>query len=189
MWLRPPGPVAPGLRIGLLGGSFNPAHAGHLYVAEIARRRLALDYVWWIVSPQNPLKPVEGMLPFEARYAAARALAAGNPRIVVTELERTLGSSYTLDTIKALRRRFAQVRFVWLMGSDNLEQFHRWRGWREIARRLPVAVVLRPGSTLAPLRARAAKTVHVLVIDGRRNETSATAIRGGIGAAKAGMLH
>lgn len=187
-WLRSPGPVAPGLKIGLLGGSFNPAHAGHLYVTEVARHRLGLDYVWWIVSPQNPLKPVAGMGPFDARMRTARIVAAHDRRIIVTDLERRLGSIYTRDTIRALCRRFPGVVFYWLMGSDNLEQFHRWRGWRQIAALVPVAVILRPGSVLAPLKARASKSFHPIVIDGRRNEMSATAIRAGIGGRQAGML-
>jgi nicotinate-nucleotide adenylyltransferase len=188
-WLRPPGPIAPGLRIGLLGGSFNPAHEGHLYVGEVARKRLGLDYVWWLVAPQNPLKPVADMAPLEKRLAAARALAGRDPRLIVTDLERSLGTRYTIDTLKALTRRFRGVRFVWLMGSDNLDQFHRWRRWTEIARIVPIAVVERSGSLLAPLRAKAmqrfalsrAQTLHpppaIIIVDGRRNEGSATAIR------------
>ena len=138
-WLHPPGPVAQGLRIGLLGGSFNPAHDGHLYVGDVALRRLGLDYVWWLVAPQNPLKPVADMAPLEKRLAAARALAGRDPRLIVTDLERMLGTRYTIDTLKALARRFRGVRFVWLMGSDNLDQFHRWRRWEEIVRLVPVA--------------------------------------------------
>jgi nicotinate-nucleotide adenylyltransferase len=178
-WLRPPGPVARGLRIGLLGGSFNPAHIGHLYVAETAIRRLGLDYVWFLVAPQNPLKPVAGMLPLEERLERTRRLAGRDRRLIVTDLEQILASRYTIDTIRALTARFPGVEFVWLMGSDNLEQFHRWRRWEEIAERVPLAVVLRPGSTLAPLKSRAMQRLgaRIAVVDGRRNETSATAIR------------
>ena len=178
-WLRPPGPVAPGLKVGLLGGSFNPAHEGHLYVAEVAIRRLGLDYVWFLIAPQNPLKPSAGMLPLKRRVELARALVGRHPRLVVTDLEQTIASRYTIDTIRALTCRFPDVRFVWLMGSDNLEQFHRWRRWQEIAARVDIAVVLRPGSTLAPLGARAMRRLgaSITVIDGRRNETSATALR------------
>jgi nicotinate-nucleotide adenylyltransferase len=177
--LRPPGPVAAGLKIGLLGGSFNPAHQGHIYVAETAIKRLGLDYVWFLVAPQNPLKPVAGMMPLCHRLATARKLAGRNRRLVVSDLEQTLGSRYTIDTVKALKTRFAQVRFVWLMGSDNLMQFHRWRSWRQIAAALPMAVVLRPGFTLAPLKAKAMQIMgdRPAIVDGRRNETSATAIR------------
>jgi nicotinate-nucleotide adenylyltransferase len=187
-WLRPPGPVAPGLRIGLLGGSFNPAHSGHLYVTETAMKRLALDYVWWLVSPQNPAKPSAGMAPLDGRLAEARSLAGRHPRLVVTDLERGLGTRYTVDTIAALKRRFPGVHFVWLMGSDNLEQFHRWRRWEAIAKRIPLAVVVRPGSVLALLRSKAVKRFPVMALDGRRNEASATAIRAGFGAPKAAML-
>ena len=187
--LRPPGPVAKGLRIGLLGGSFNPAHEGHLYVGEVARKRLGLDYVWWLVAPQNPLKPEAGMAPFKERLAAARALAGRRPRLIVSDIECVLGSRYTIDTLKALTRRFPEVRFVWLMGSDNLEQFHRWRRWEEIVRLVPVVVVERSGSLLAPLRAKAMQRFDyarrrtlgrppaIIVVDGRRNDASATAIR------------
>jgi len=176
-WLRPPGPVAKGLCVGLLGGSFDPAHQGHLYVSEVALRRLALDYVWWLVSPQNPLKAAAA--PLAGRLAGARALVGGRPRLIVSDLETTLGTRYTVDTLKALQRRFPEVRFVWLMGSDNLGQFHRWRRWEQIARLVPVAVVLRPGSVLAPLSAKAARRLgrRIIMLDGRRNEASATAIR------------
>jgi nicotinate-nucleotide adenylyltransferase len=192
-WLRPPGPIAFGLRIGLLGGSFNPAHEGHLYVGEVALTRLDLDYVWWLVAPQNPLKPLEDMAPLEKRLAAARALAGRDRRLIVTDVERTLGTRYTIDTLKALTRRFRGVRFVWLMGSDNLDQFHRWRRWTEIARLVPIAVVERPGSLLAPLRAKAMQRLApsrtqrlrpppaIIVVDGRRNEANASAIRAGLG--------
>jgi len=178
-WLRPPGPVASGLRIGLLGGSFNPAHGGHLYVAETAIKRLALDYVWFLVAPQNPLKPVAGMRPLGERLAGARKIAARNRKLVITDLEETLGSRYTIDTIRALTAHWPFVHFVWLMGSDNLEQFHRWRRWQDIVERLPIAVVLRPGSTLAPLKAKAMSALGggITIVDGRRNEASATAIR------------
>ena len=177
--LRPPGPVAGGLRIGLLGGSFNPAHPGHRYVAETALRRLRLDYVWFLVAPQNPLKPVHGMAPLAERLAGARKLIGSNHRLIVTDLERTLACRYTVDTIKALATRFPMVRFVWLMGSDNLLQFDRWQRWRDILAAIPAAVVLRPGYTLAPLKARAirAKPGRFAIIDGRRNESSATEIR------------
>ena len=196
IWLRPPGPVADGLRIGLLGGSFNPAHDGHLYVSETALRRLKLDYVWWLVSPQNPLKSAAGMGDLKQRLEGARQLAASYPRLIVTDLERVLGTRYTVDTIRALRRRFPQVQFVWLMGSDNLVQFSRWRRWQEIARLVPVAVVQRPGSIMAGLNAAAARRFGtaprpmppaITVIDGARNPQSATKLRA-LGSATAAML-
>jgi nicotinate-nucleotide adenylyltransferase len=186
------------MRIGLLGGSFNPAHEGHLYVSEIALKQLPLDYVWWLVAPQNPLKPEEGMAPAEHRLAAARTMVAGHPRLIVSDLEKTLGTRYTIDTLKALHRRFPEVRFVWLMGSDNLAQFHRWRRWMDIAALLPVAVIVRPGSVLAPLNAKAMqrfprrrnmrKLPAIVPVDGRRNQVSATAIRSGLGQRKSGVL-
>jgi nicotinate-nucleotide adenylyltransferase len=181
-WLSPPGPIAPGLRIGLLGGSFNPAHVGHLYVAETAIKRLGLDYVWFLVSPQNPLKPSKGMLPLSRRLELSRGLVGRRPRLIVTDLEQNIASRYTIDTIRALTARFPEVRFTWLMGSDNLEQFHHWRHWQEIADRLPIAVVLRPGWTLAPLKSKAARRLgpRLTIVDGRRNEASATAIRAAI---------
>lgn len=135
------GPVR---RIGLLGGSFNPAHAAHRRISLFARAALDLDEVWWLVSPGNVLKPVEGMAPLPARYASARDLARRAP-IRVTVIERELGTRYTIDTLRALRRRYPRFRFVWLMGADNLAQFHRWRDWRAIARAVPIAVIARPG--------------------------------------------
>ncbi len=153
-WLKPPGPVARGLRVGLLGGSFNPPHEGHVHISETALKGLGLDYVWWLVSPQNPLKPLHETAPLGERLALANHLAH-NRRIIVTDVERILGTRFTVDTLAALRRRFPLLRFVWLMGSDNLLGFHRWKDWPRIAWLVPVAVVMRPGSTLAPLKAKA----------------------------------
>jgi len=133
-----------GTRIGLLGGSFNPAHQGHRHVAELAMRRLRLDQVWLLVSPGNPLKPVQGMAPFAERLASARRVADGR-RVVATAIEWALGTRYTVDTLRELRRRFPRARFVWLMGADNLIQFPRWRGWLAIADAMPFAVLPRPG--------------------------------------------
>ena len=140
--------LAPGLRVGLFGGSFNPAHAGHAHVAETARVRLRLDRVIWLVSPQNPLKPAGDTAPLAARLASARAQARG-PAMVVSDAESRLGSAYTLDAVRALKARHPAVRFVWIMGGDNLAGFHRWRGWTQIMEALPVAVVARPGVLLA----------------------------------------
>ena len=131
-------------RTGLLGGSFNPAHHGHRALSIHAARLLALDEIWWLVSPGNPLKPRAGMAPLEARFAAARRAAHGLP-IRVTAIERDLGTRYTIDTLAALARRFPERDFIWLMGADNLQQFHLWRDWRGIARTVPIAVVGRPG--------------------------------------------
>jgi nicotinate-nucleotide adenylyltransferase len=196
-WITAPGPVSDGLRIGLLGGSFDPAHAGHLYVSEVARRALKLDQVWWLVSPGNPLKPEPD--PFEQRLTRAR-LVARAPFIHVTGIERQLGTRYTIDTVRALQARFSQVDFVWLMGSDNLPQFSRWRRWRELAATIPIAVVRRPGSVLAPLSAVLARRIGVaralgsppslVVLDGRRNEQSSTLLRSqALGAAAEAVLN
>jgi nicotinate-nucleotide adenylyltransferase len=131
-------------RVGLLGGSFNPAHGGHRRISLFAQAALGLDEVWWLVSPGNPLKPRAGMAPLGARLASARAQARRAP-IRVTALERELGTRYTVDTLRAIRRRWPKRRFVWLMGADNLAEFHRWKNWREIARTMPIAVIARPG--------------------------------------------
>jgi nicotinate-nucleotide adenylyltransferase len=131
-------------RIGLLGGSFNPAHGAHRRISLAVIRALALDEVWWLVSPGNPLKPEGGMAPPAARLASARAMARRAP-IRATAIEAMLGTRYTIDTVRALVRRYPRHRFVWIMGADNLAQFDRWRGWRGIARALPIAVVTRPG--------------------------------------------
>lgn len=129
---------------GLLGGSFNPAHGGHRAITQFAIEALRLDEVWWLVSPGNPLKPAAGMAPLAARFGAAREMARRAP-IRVTAIERELGTRYTIDTLRALGRRFPRQQFVWLMGADNLAQFHLWKDWREIAREMPIAVIARPG--------------------------------------------
>lgn len=147
--------TAPGLRIGLLGGSFNPAHEGHLHIARVALQRLNLDQVWWLVSPQNPLKSESGMAPLEKRLARAREVA-DDPRIAVTAIEEELGTRYTADTLVALKRRFPGVRFVWLMGADNMIELPRWKNWRAIMRAVPVAVIARPAYTIRARVSRAA---------------------------------
>ena len=131
-------------RIGLLGGSFNPAHGGHRRISLFARKALALDEVWWLVSPGNPLKPKAEMAPLAARMASA-VRQARRAAIRVTAIERELGTRYTADTLRALTLRYPKREFIWLMGSDNLAQFHLWRDWRGIARRMPIAVIARPG--------------------------------------------
>jgi nicotinate (nicotinamide) nucleotide adenylyltransferase/ribosome silencing factor RsfS/YbeB/iojap len=145
-----------GRRIGLLGGSFNPAHAGHMHITREALKRLNLDEVWWLVSPQNPLKPVAGMAPFAERLAQAAAVAAADPRIRVTDIEAKLGTTYTADNLKMLRRRFSRAHFVWLMGGDNLAQIPYWKRWQDIFRTVPVAVFARPTTSLKALAGRAA---------------------------------
>lgn len=144
-----------GVRIGLLGGSFNPAHAGHRLASLTALRRLALDQIWWLVTPGNPLKDNRALPPLGERIARARAVAA-HPRIRVTGIEARLGTRFTAETLRALTMRCPTVRFVWLMGADNLAQFHRWQNWRGIARMMPIGVIDRPGSTHRAVRSRAA---------------------------------
>ena len=148
-------PHAPGMRIGLYGGSFNPPHAAHVMVSETALRRLNLDRVWWLVSPGNPLKETDGLPPAFARIAQAKALIE-DKRIVPSDLESRLGTRYTADTLRKLTGRAPGVRFVWLMGADNLLQFDRWRDWRSIAATVPMAVFDRPGYGERALRSRAA---------------------------------
>ena len=147
----------PHRRIGLLGGSFNPAHGGHLHISQLALRHLDIDEVWWLVSPQNPLKPVSGMAPFDRRFASAAALATGHPRIKVSAIEASFNTSYTADTIAALKRRFSHTRFVWLMGGDNLEQLPRWKRWVELMESVPIAVFDRPRTALRGLAGMAAQ--------------------------------
>jgi len=135
-----------------LGGSFNPAHGGHLHLSLLAVERLDLDEVWWLVSPQNPLKPVAGMAPFADRLDQARGVAAGHRRIIVSDLETRLGGlHYTADTLQALRRRFPRLRFVWLMGADNLVQLRYWQRWPQIFGSAAIAVFDRPSYSLKAL--------------------------------------
>jgi len=141
------------MRIGLMGGSFNPAHAGHRLVAEAAARALRLDQVWLMVSPGNPLKPQAGMAKLDDRIASARAIA-NPPRILATAIEATLGTRYSVDTIRHLLRRFPRARFVWLCGADILTQLPRWRRWADILARLPLVVLPRPGYTRQALAGR-----------------------------------
>ncbi len=139
-----PGAIAlRGQRIGLLGGSFNPAHAGHVHVSEIALRRLGLDAVWWLVSPQNPLKSVGTMAPLADRLGAAQALLSGHRRIRATALESDLGTRFTVDTIAKLRRAAPGIAFVWLIGADNMVQIPHWRRWTDLFKLVPLAVFSR----------------------------------------------
>ena len=142
-------------RIGLLGGSFNPAHRGHRHISLEAMRALGLDEVWWLVSPGNPLKEgAPDMAPFEARLASARRLAR-RARIRASDFEREAGTRYTIDTVRALKRRFPEHRFIWLLGGDTLPNFHKWRDWRGLAAEVPIAVIRRPGYDSAAHAARA----------------------------------
>ena len=142
--------------VGLLGGSFDPAHAGHVHVTREALKRLGLDRVWWLVSPGNPLK-ARGPAPLARRLARARALMR-HPRVDVTDVEARLGTRHTARTIAALQARSPSVRFVWLMGADNLATFHLWEDWRGILARVPVAVLARPGERIAARTSPAAST-------------------------------
>lgn len=143
------------ITVGLMGGSFNPAHEGHLHVARMAFRRLGVDEVWWLVSPQNPLKPTDGMAPFGDRTASARRMAR-HPRVRVRDVELRLGTHFTADTLVELRRRCPRIRFVWIMGADNLAGFHRWERWSLIFHAAAVAVFDRPSYSLRALASRAA---------------------------------
>lgn len=182
------------MRIGLLGGSFNPAHEGHRLVAELAMRRLRLDQVWLLVSPGNPLKPQDGMAPFAERLAGAGRIADGR-RVVASGIEATLRTRYTVDTMRLLMQRFAAVRFVWIMGADILEELPRWRRWPDIVRRLAFVVLPRPSYSHRALAGQAAHRLRAerrpareaallpgdapgwVFLPGRQTAVSATAIR------------
>lgn len=189
--------VAAGLRVGLFGGSFNPPHEGHRLVAEIALRRLGLDQLWWMVTPGNPLKDRRELAPLAERIAMSKALVH-DPRIKITAFESACSVKFSAETVALIRARNPGVRFVWVMGADSLAGFHRWQNWQTIARSLPIAVIDRPGATLAYLSAKMAKTFsHARVdeddarvlalmrppawtfIHGPRSSLSSTAIRNG----------
>ena len=157
---------------GLLGGSFNPAHQGHRYISLAAMDALGLDDMWWMVSPGNPLKPREGMAPLPTRFASAVRAAEGTP-IKVTAIEQELGTRYTLETLQALIARFPDRQFLWLMGADNLSQFHLWKQWQDIARTVPIAVAGRPGYDEQAHQAEAMSWLRdfVLTADQVRNRT------------------
>lgn len=188
-------PFAPGMRIGLLGGSFNPPHEGHALITRLALRRLRLDRIWWLVTPGNPLKSLTGLAALKARVEAARGLDVG-PKVVVSDIEAQIESRFTYDTLRWLKCRAPRVHFVWIMGADNLRQFHRWRHWRAIADLVPIVVVDRPGSTLSATSGRAGAALArwrvpereatrfaamrppaLLFLHGRRSKLSSTALR------------
>jgi len=165
-------PVAyPGMRIGLFGGSFDPAHEGHAHVAETALNRLGLNKVWWLVSPQNPLKPKSS--PFSTRMASAKAQAQGR-RMEVTDIERQLGVGYTYQTLRRLKRLYPGVAFLMVMGADNLANFRRWRNWREVAQAVPIVVVSRPGTGA---RERLSAPKHWIFLTAPHHTQSSTALR------------
>ncbi len=148
-------PFGPGQRIGLFGGSFNPAHRGHLMVALYAMKRLRLDWVWWLVSPQNPLKDPKETGEYGTRLAFTR-LIAKHPRFLVSDLEQQIKTRYTAETLQALRGAFKRGKFVWIMGADSLANLHRWHHWTDIAESLPMAVLARPGFSIRALQSPAA---------------------------------
>jgi nicotinate-nucleotide adenylyltransferase len=177
-------------RVGLLGGSFNPAHGAHRHISLVALEQLQLDQVWWLVSPLNPLKSAAGMAALDVRVARARAVAR-HPRIRVSALETELGTRYAVDTVAALQRRFPHHEFVWIGGGDILAELHRWRRWRVLLRTIPLAVVLRPGVALIgspalrwagwsakpPSRWTQAPLPAIIRLHSRLRPESATAIR------------
>ncbi len=187
--------LQPGMTVGLYGGSFNPAHDGHAHVAETAKRRLGLDRVIWLVSPQNPLKSRHETADLAERITGARNLAQGYGMLVAA-VETQLGSNYTIDTIRGLKARFPGVRFVWIMGADSLASFHRWKGWVQIMHEVPVAIVSRPWISLrsrfspaalrfaryrrpsqSAIRLAGSKTPAWVFLFGRFNFQSSTALR------------
>ncbi len=167
-YLRQAFPYAtPGQRIGLLGGSFDPPHGGHLHISRWALKEFGLDRVWWLVSPGNPLKK-QGPAPMAKRMAACRALI-NEPRIKVTDIEERLGTRYTAATLQELLPRYPGVRFVWLMGADNLADFHRWKDWDWIMQTVPVGVLARPGEQLAAGCSPAARRYRQYRLSARRS--------------------
>lgn len=147
--------ATPGQNIGLLGGSFDPAHAGHVHITEAALVRFGLDRIWWLISPGNPLKE-RGPAALDMRMVAARRIMQ-HPRVTVTDIEARIGTRHTAETLRWLTRRCPQVRFVWLMGADNLAQFHHWQDWQDIMEMVPVGVLARPGKQMAALQSRAGR--------------------------------
>jgi nicotinate-nucleotide adenylyltransferase len=150
-------PTSPGLRVGLYGGSFNPPHAAHQLLVATALRRLGLDQVWWLVTPGNPLKKNNNLPPQAARMALVRDLVGRDRRMVITGIEAEIGTRYSEETIRFLRIRLPMVNFVWLMGADNLADFHRWKNWESIASLVPMAIIDRPGFTLKAVASPAAR--------------------------------
>ncbi|NDC56775.1 MAG: nicotinate (nicotinamide) nucleotide adenylyltransferase, partial [Alphaproteobacteria bacterium] len=184
--------------IGILGGSFNPAHAGHLHISLYALKKYKLDCVWWLVSPQNPLKDAKSLADYDKRLASARSVAAAHPRIIVSDMEQKMGTKYSHQTITLLKKQFPGAHFVWLMGADNLAGFHRWQRWRQIFALLPVVVLDRAPYSHTALHTKAVSFAHKFTrqsnqiagfadapsfhfVHMRKNPLSATAIRKTLG--------
>lgn len=159
----------PGQVIGLLGGSFDPPHAGHLHISREALKRFDLDQLWWLVSPGNPLK-AHGPQPMVQRMAAARTLVAGDPRIHISDFEAQAGTRYTAETLAALQAARPGRHFVWLMGADNLAQFHHWQDWQEIMARVPMGILARPGKRTLARTSTAAKIYEHARLPGRMSQ-------------------
>ena len=159
--------------VGLLGGSFDPAHDGHVHITKAALERFGLDRVWWLISPANPLK-TRGPAPIGERMAAAKSVMQ-HPRVTVTDIEQRLGTRYTAQTIVALQAAYPGVHFVWLMGADNLAQFHRWQDWREIMERVPVGVLARPGDRISARMSKTARLYRAHRLIGRASQLLARA--------------
>ena len=153
------------MRVGLLGGSFDPAHEGHVHLTRVALRRFALHRVIWLVSPGNPLK-ARGPAALEARMARAKEIMR-DPRVIISDFEAQIGTAYTAETVDVLNAAYPGVRFVWLMGADNLEQFHRWQRWEDIMQSLPVGILARPGWRQAALNSRTARKYRHMRLPGR----------------------
>ena len=166
-------PAARGQSVGLLGGSFDPAHAGHVHITHEALRRFGLDRLWWLVSPGNPLK-AHGPAPIDERMARARTLMR-HPRVTVTDIEARLGTRATADTLAALRAAYPGVRFVWLMGADNLAQFHRWQNWETIMETVPLGVLARPGDRISARMSPAAQIYRRFRLPGQASQLLARA--------------
>ena len=159
--------------VGLLGGSFDPAHDGHVHITKAALERFGLDRVWWLISPANPLK-TRGPAPIGERMAAAKSVMQ-HPRVTITDIEERLGTRYTAQTIVALQAAYPGVHFVWLMGADNLAQFHRWQDWREILERVPVGVLARPGDRISARMSKTARLYRAHRLIGRASQLLARA--------------
>ena len=165
--------AATGQVVGLLGGSFDPAHAGHVHITREALKRFGLDQVWWLVSPGNPLK-ARGPAPLDQRMERAQQVMQ-HPRVQVTDIEAALGTRYTAQTLARLRQSYPKVRFVWLMGADNLAQFHLWQDWRQIAQTVPMGILARPGQRISARMSRAAALYAPYRIPGRYSQLLARA--------------